>query len=322
MKLRRGHGSVARHLVVASMLFLVVAGPAMAALAESTSLAGTQWQLVRIMSMDDSEYLPEAPSAYTLVFDTEGRFSAIAGCNRATGRWISESAPGLRFSEMASTKAVCPPGSLSERYLAQFDWVRSFVLRDGHLFLATMADGSIIEFQPLQPQGRVTARLMGEPLYLTDGEELQATILSRLLEDYAAAQGLKVREADIDHYLEQMTARLKADLGEDYDSGEGLTATEKTEMTRIRREMASVMIQHRNINRALYRQYGGRLIYQQLGPEPLDAYREFLEERESVGDFEILDSALAEQFWRYFREEKIHDFMEPGSSDERRAFSE
>ena len=73
MKLRRGHGSVACHLVVASMLFLGVAGPAMAALPESTSLAGTQWQLVRIMSMDDSEYLPEAPSAYILVFDTEGR---------------------------------------------------------------------------------------------------------------------------------------------------------------------------------------------------------------------------------------------------------
>jgi hypothetical protein len=27
--------------------------------------------------------------------------------------------------------------------------VRSYVMKDGHLFLATMADGSIIEFEPV-----------------------------------------------------------------------------------------------------------------------------------------------------------------------------
>ncbi|HEY0943857.1 MAG TPA: hypothetical protein VGD81_01275, partial [Opitutaceae bacterium] len=34
------------------------------------------------------------------------------------------------------------------------------------------------------------------------------------------------------------------------------------------------------INKALYAQYGGRVIFQQAGPEPLDAYREFLKEQE------------------------------------------
>jgi hypothetical protein len=33
--------------------------------------------------------------------------------------------------------------------MAQFPWVRSYVTKDGGLFLATMADGSIIEFEPM-----------------------------------------------------------------------------------------------------------------------------------------------------------------------------
>jgi hypothetical protein len=45
--------------------------------------------------------------------------------------------------------AMCSPGSLADRYLAEFQWVRSYVMKDGHLFLATMADGSIIEFEPV-----------------------------------------------------------------------------------------------------------------------------------------------------------------------------
>jgi hypothetical protein len=38
---------------------------------------------------------------------------------------------------------------LHDRYLAQFPWVRSYVMKDGRLFLATMADGSIVEFEPV-----------------------------------------------------------------------------------------------------------------------------------------------------------------------------
>jgi hypothetical protein len=32
--------------------------------------------------------------------------------------------------------------------MKQFEWVRSYVVEGGHLFLSTMADGSIIEFEP------------------------------------------------------------------------------------------------------------------------------------------------------------------------------
>jgi hypothetical protein len=99
-----------------------------------------------------------------------------------------------------------------------------------------------------------------------------------------------------------------------------LAPEEVAELEGIRREMARAIVRQRKINKALYDQYGGRIIYQQLGPEPLDAYRRFLEQRQTEGAFTIKDPALAKRFWHYFSDKSIHDFMEQGSTDEESAF--
>lgn len=116
----------------------------------AVELADTAWRLVKIMSMDDSEQVPDDASKYTLSFDADGGVSIVADCNRGTGSYSSESPGQLRFGVIAATQALCPPPSLHDVYMKQFEWVRSYVLEDGHLFLATMADGSIIEFEPAQ----------------------------------------------------------------------------------------------------------------------------------------------------------------------------
>lgn len=115
----------------------------------SDPLGDTSWRLVKIMSMDDTTYVPDDPSLYTLMFGVDGSVSLLADCNRGTGTWTSESDSQLQFGPIAATMAMCPPGSLHDRYMAQFAWVRSYTMSDGHLFLATMADGAIIEFEPL-----------------------------------------------------------------------------------------------------------------------------------------------------------------------------
>ncbi|MDH4019693.1 MAG: META domain-containing protein [Xanthomonadales bacterium] len=111
-------------------------------------LGGTSWRLVQIISMDDSTDVPADPSLYTLDFSADGTVKMQVDCNRGSGSWTSEGDNSLKFGPVATTRAMCPPGSLHDAYLAQFEWVRSYVMRDGHLFLATMADGSIIEFEP------------------------------------------------------------------------------------------------------------------------------------------------------------------------------
>ena len=113
------------------------------------ALAGTAWRLVKIESMDDTVYAPDDRSLYTLELNADGSMRVNADCNFGSTSWTSESASQLVFGQIAATQDLCPPDSLHDRYMAQFPWVRSYVMKDGHLFLATMADGSIIEFEPV-----------------------------------------------------------------------------------------------------------------------------------------------------------------------------
>lgn len=54
----------------------------------------------------------------------------------------------LKFGPMALTRALCAPGSLHDRIVKQLPLVRSYVIRNGHLYLSLMADGGIYEFEP------------------------------------------------------------------------------------------------------------------------------------------------------------------------------
>lgn len=116
----------------------------------STALVGTVWQLVEIVSMDDQVYAPDDRVSYTLLLNADGSMRVRADCNLGNGSWTSDSPGKLEFGLIAATRALCAPGSLHDRYMAQFPWVRSYVMKDGHLFLATMADGSIMEFEPMK----------------------------------------------------------------------------------------------------------------------------------------------------------------------------
>lgn len=62
------------------------------------------------------------------------------------------------------------------------------------------------------------------------------------------------------------------------------------------------------INQALYAKYKGRVIFQQAGPEPLDAYRDFLKEQEREGAFQIVDKGIAVSFWKYYTDDSMHVF--------------
>ena len=60
-------------------------------------------------------------------------------------------------------------------------------------------------------------------------------------------------------------------------------------------------------SRALYKQYGGTVIFQQGNPrEPVGAYRKFLEEMERRKYFEIFDRKDRDQFWAYYIRDHPH----------------
>lgn len=92
---------------------------------------------------------PDDSSRYTLAFGPDGIFTARIDCNRARGGWKSPAPGRIEFSAaMAATRAQCPPGSLHNPIMRHLPYVRSYVVRNGHLFLSLMADGGTYEFAP------------------------------------------------------------------------------------------------------------------------------------------------------------------------------
>jgi heat shock protein HslJ len=112
-------------------------------------LGGTSWQLVRFQGGDDTILTPDDKAKYTLAFGTDSGLSARIDCNRGRGTWTSSGPGQIQLGPLALTRAMCPPGSLHDRIVKHWPYVRSFVLKDGHLFLSLMADGGIYEFEPI-----------------------------------------------------------------------------------------------------------------------------------------------------------------------------
>jgi hypothetical protein len=143
-------------------------------------------------------------------------------------------------------------------------------------------------------------------------------IITRLLDHYAAERGIRAEPTEIDALLDKMRRDMAAS---GLTTGDDLTSEEQAEVDAMRHDLVGALIRQWKISKALHAQYGGRIIYQQFGPEPLDAYRQFLRQRQAEGAFAIRDQAIEASFWRYFTDESIHDFMAPGGADEARAFT-
>lgn len=130
-------------------------GSAAPAAAATGPLSGTRWRLLEIQSMDDAigSVQPADPSRFTMLLKRDGTVEMNLDCNRAHGSWSAdggpESASGhFEFGPLAATRALCPPPNLDERVLAQAGYVRSFLLKDGRLYLSLMADGGILAWEP------------------------------------------------------------------------------------------------------------------------------------------------------------------------------
>jgi heat shock protein HslJ len=103
----------------------------------------------QISGSDDKVLTPDDSAKYTIAFGTDGSVSARVDCNRGRGTWKSSGPNQLQFGPLALTRAACPPGSLHDRIVKDWEFVRSYTLKNGHLFLALMADGGIYEFEPI-----------------------------------------------------------------------------------------------------------------------------------------------------------------------------
>ena len=114
----------------------------------TAGLEGSSWRLVQI-SMSDGVTRPAIErSRYTVGFGANGVLNVRFDCNRGSGTWKSSGPNNVEFGPLALTRAMCPVGSLHDELVRQWPYVRSYVVKDGRLHLALMADGGTIDFEP------------------------------------------------------------------------------------------------------------------------------------------------------------------------------
>jgi heat shock protein HslJ len=115
------------------------------ALTEGNQLAGTSWQWLYLQTPVEKVAAPE-PRNYVLTFGADGRISGKADCNRMIGSYQA-SARDVVLGSLATTRMMCPPGSLGDRFARDLSFVRSYSLHaPDTLRLDMQADGGTFTF--------------------------------------------------------------------------------------------------------------------------------------------------------------------------------
>jgi para-nitrobenzyl esterase len=115
-------------------------------------LAGTSWRLVQFQGGDDQVLKPDDRSKYTVQFNADGTVSVRLDCNRGRGTWKSSAPPQLELTPLALSRAMCPQMALHDQLAKQWTFIRSYLIRDAHLFLSLTADAGTYEFEPTKAE--------------------------------------------------------------------------------------------------------------------------------------------------------------------------
>lgn len=137
--------------ILAAVVILAIshAEPTQASGQKASELNGTSWQLVKLTGADDATLVPDDKSKYTIKFGRDGRVTARVDCNRGSSTWKSPRSGELQFGSWSMTRAKCALGSLHDKVVTEGAAVRSYFIKDGHLFLSGMAAGGSYELEPL-----------------------------------------------------------------------------------------------------------------------------------------------------------------------------
>jgi heat shock protein HslJ len=122
---------------------ILVAASAEGVAAMPRELAGTTWRWISFTSASEALTIPE-PDRYILTFRGGDNVSLRADCNRGAGN-VTFLEPGvIRFGALAITRAMCPPGSLSDRFARDVGRVVRWAVRGGELRLELPEDAGTL----------------------------------------------------------------------------------------------------------------------------------------------------------------------------------
>ena len=102
------------------------------------------WQWVQF-SDPSGPITIDDPSQYTAEFMADGKVHVKADCNMGNGTYTTEG-NSISIEIMAVTRAMCPPGSLSDQFLQNLNAASLYRLEGDNLMIDLQADSGTMEF--------------------------------------------------------------------------------------------------------------------------------------------------------------------------------
>ena len=137
---RLSHGAAALVLLLATGARAADAPPEPV----PAELAGT-WRWVSFMSPKE-KLVVDKPEQYLLSFPEPAHIALKADCNRAAGGVGFGKNGAMKVSPMAMTKAMCPPGSLGDRFAFEVGRATHWSKRGQDLMLELPAYSGTLRF--------------------------------------------------------------------------------------------------------------------------------------------------------------------------------
>jgi para-nitrobenzyl esterase len=110
-----------------------------------TQVANVIWQWQAFVTPVERIEIDD-PASYTIQFQPQGKVAIRADCNRGFGSFEVTDGRNLSFGPFGVTRAMCPPESLSDRYLQELGRVSTFFLKDGRLYMELPYDSGTLVF--------------------------------------------------------------------------------------------------------------------------------------------------------------------------------
>jgi uncharacterized protein YidB (DUF937 family)/heat shock protein HslJ len=112
----------------------------------ANDLMATTWMWTSISTPNETRTV-DTPERYTVRFDSAGRVTVRADCNRGTGTYTVSSEGRLMVNPLALTRAMCPPGSMSDRFAAHLGRATRYEVRNAELFLSLPGDSGTLRLR-------------------------------------------------------------------------------------------------------------------------------------------------------------------------------
>jgi heat shock protein HslJ/LysM repeat protein len=119
----------------------------------SVELTGTVWQWEQTVMNNDVTFVPDKPGNYTVEFKADGTVHLKADCNTANGTYTVDGSSITINEPLAMTRAMCPPGSLSEEFVKQLTGIAIYFFEGDNLYFDLKFDSGTMKFSPMKSVG-------------------------------------------------------------------------------------------------------------------------------------------------------------------------